>query len=80
MTLELLEQANKLNHAIHDLDVQIRIVEDMHHCDNNLVLEVDSVGAITIADDEELKDDIIDMVLSRLNNKKSDLEDQLRLL
>lgn len=80
MTRELLQQANRLNHTIDDLEIQIQIVEDMHHCDNNLVLEVDTIGAITIAGDDELKDDIIDMVLNRLNNKKENLEDELRLL
>lgn len=80
MTRELLEQANKLNHAIHDLDAQIRIVEDMHHSDNNLTIEVDTIGAVTFREDNELKDDIIDMVLNRLNNKRNELEDKLRLL
>lgn len=80
MTRELLQEANKLSHAIQDLENQIGIVEDMHHCDNNLVLEVDSIGAITIAGDDELKDDIIDMVLDRLNKSKDDMEDKLRLL
>lgn len=80
MTRELLQEANKLNHAIDDLGNQIRIVEDMHHCDNNLTLKVESIGSITIAGDDELKDDIIDMILNRLCNAKDDLEDKLRLL
>lgn len=80
MTQELLQEANRLNHAIHDLENQIRIVEDMHHCDNNLVLEVDTIGAITIPGDSELKDDIIDMVLKRLGNNKDDMEDKLAML
>lgn len=80
MTRELLQEANKLNHSIDDLDAQIKIVEDMHHCDNNLRLRCEGIGEITIAGDDELKDDIIDMVLNRLNNAKNDLEDKLRLL
>lgn len=80
MTRELLTEANKLNHTIDNLERQIAIVEDMHHCDNNLVLEVDQIGAITIMGDEELKDDILDMILNRLNNAKDDMEDKLRLL
>ena len=79
MTRELLQEANKLNHTISDLNAQIGIVEEMHHCDNNLRIGCAQVGEITIAWDE-LKDDIIDMVLRRLNNTKDDLEDKLRLL
>ena len=80
MTRELLTEANKLSYAIDHLDAQISIVEDMHHCDCNLVLNVDQIGSITIAWDDELKTDIIDMVLNRLNNAKDNMEDKLRLL
>jgi len=80
MTRELLAEANRLSHAISELENQIAIVEDMHHCDNNLVIEVDTIGAVTIPAESELKDDIIDMVLGRLNNAKDDMEDKLRLL
>lgn len=80
MTRELLKEANRLSHAITDLEVQIKIAEDMHHCDHCMTLEVDTIDAITIAWDDELKDDIIDMVLRRLNKVKDDLEDELRLL
>lgn len=80
MTRELLTEANRLNCTIADLDVQIKIVEDMHHCDIGLTLKVESVGSITIAYDDELKDDIIDMVLKHLNKAKDDAEDKLRLL
>lgn len=80
MTRELLQEANKLNHTISNLDAQIQIVEDMHHCDNNLHLRCDQIGEVTIAWDDELKDDIIDMILNRLNNVKDDMEDKLRLL
>ena len=80
MTRELLQQANQINHAITELETQIRVVEDMHHCDNALTLKVESIGSITIPAESELKDDIIDMVLGRLNNAKDDMEDKLRLL
>ena len=80
MTRELLQEANKLSHAISELENQIAIVEDMHHCDIGLTLKVESIGSITIAYDDDLKDDIIDMVLNRLNNAKDDMEDKLRLL
>lgn len=80
MTRELLQEANKLNHTITDLEAQITLVEDMHHCDNSIQIRCDNIGSITIAGDDELKDDIIDMVLRHLNNAKDDLEDRLRLL
>lgn len=80
MTQETLAEANKLNHAIHDLENQIRIVEDMHHCDNPLVLTCNTIGSITLDGFEELKDDIIDMVLRRLGNAKDNMEDALGLL
>jgi hypothetical protein len=80
MTRELLKEANQISHAITDLEAQITIVEDMHHCDNSIQLRCDQIGSITIAGDDELKDDIIDMVLNRLNNAKDDLEDKLRML
>lgn len=78
MTRELLQEANKLNHAINDLSAQIAIAEDMHHCDNNLTLKVESIGSITITG--ELKDDIIDIVLRHLGDAKDKMEDALRLL
>ena len=80
MTRELLQEANRLSHAIDDLDNQIAIVEEMHHCDNSIAIVCDNIGSITIPWDDELKDDIIDLVLSRLNNAKDNLEDKLRLL
>lgn len=80
MTLETLQKANCLNHAISELDTQIRIVEDMHHCDNSIQLRCNQVGEITIPAEGELKDDIIDMVLKHLNDAKDEMEDALRLL
>lgn len=80
MTKETLAEANKINHAIDNLERQIAIMEDMHHCDKSMTLEVDTIGAITIAWDDELKDDIIDMVLRHLNKAKDNMEDKLRLL
>lgn len=80
MTRELLAEANKLNYAINDLDARIAIAEEMRHCDIGLTLKVESVGSITIPAEDELKDDILDMVLNRLNKDKDDMEDKLRLL
>ena len=80
MTRELLKEANKLSHAITNLEAQIKVVEDMHRSDNCLQIACEQAGMITIAWDDELKDDIIDMVLRRLGQAKDDLEDKLRLL
>lgn len=80
MTRELLQQANHINHGITAIETQIKIVEDMHHCDYNLALAVDTIGSVTIDGTAELKDDILDTVLRYLNNKKEELEDELRLL
>ena len=80
MTNELLQQANRLRHAITALESQIHIVEDMHHCDNSMNLGVVTIGAITIAWDDELKDDIIDLILNKLNAKLKELEDEFARL
>lgn len=80
MTHDTLVEANRLNHAISELEARIALVEDMHHCDNNLTLEVDQIGAVTLDGCDELKNDILNLVLSSLNNKKGILEDRFRLL
>ena len=79
MTSELLTQANTLAHELQDLEAQIEIVENMHHCDN-LTIECADVGTITIAYDDQLKDDILDLILNSLNTKKGELEDEFRRL
>lgn len=80
MTRELLAEANRLNHTINELTEQLNLIEEMHHCDNNLIIRCEAVGAITIMGDDELKDDIIDLVLERLSDRREDMEDKLRLL
>lgn len=82
MTHDYLAEANKLSHSISTLTEQIALVEEMHHCDNNLQLRCDNIGSISIPGlcDDELKDDIIDLVLRRLNKVKEDLEDKFRMM
>ena len=80
MTDELLKQANNLKHTIRDLEAQISIIEEMHHSDNSIQIRCSQVGEITIPNDDELKDDIIDLILGRLNNKKEEVEDDYRRL
>lgn len=80
MTHDYLAEANKLSHSISTLTEQITLVEEMHHCDKELQLRCDNIGSISIPGlcNDELKDDIIDLILSRLNKAKEDLEDQFR--
>ena len=80
MTRELLQEANKLNHSIADLEAQIRIVGNMHHCDSPLRISCIGIGSVTLNGFDELKDDIIDIILDRLTNAKDNMEDNLRLL
>lgn len=82
MTHDYLAEANKLSHSISTLTEQIALVEEMHHCDKELQLRCDNIGSISIPGlcDDELKDDIIDLVLGRLNKVKEDLEDKFRMM
>lgn len=82
MTHDYLAEANKLSHSISTLTEQIALVEEMHHCDKELQLRCDNIGSISIPGlcNDELKDDIIDLVLRRLNKVKEDLEDQFRMM
>ena len=82
MTHDYLADANKLSHSISTLTEQIALVEEMHHCDKELQLRCDNIGSISIPGlcNDELKDDIIDLVLRRLNKVKEDLEDQFRMM
>ena len=80
MTDELRQRANILHKQITDLTAQVQIIEEMHHSDNSIQIRCSQVGEITIPNDDELKDDIIDLILGRLNNKKEEVEDEYRRL
>lgn len=80
MTDELRQRANALHKQIVDLRAQIQIIEELHHSDNSIQIRCGQVGEITIPDGDELKDDIIDLILGRLNNKKEEVEDEYRRL
>lgn len=80
MTEELRQKANVLHSQIKDLTNEIETVEDMHHCDGNLCIRVADIGAIAIAGDDELKDDIIDLILNKLTTRKEEVEDEYRRL
>lgn len=81
MTDELLQRANALHKQLEDLENKIQLVEDMHHCDNNLQIRCEDIGRVSItADDDGLKDDILDVMLDKLNTMKEEAEDAYRLL
>lgn len=80
MTEEIRIKANQLARQLEVLGGQIQIVEDLRHSDNGIQVRCDQVGGITIAGDDELKDDIIDLILNRLNTKKGEVEDEYRKL
>lgn len=80
MTDEIRIKANELYRQLMDLEGQIAIVEDMHHCDNKLFIRCNQIGEVIIAGDDELKDDLLDIILNRLNAKKGEVEDEYRML
>ena len=79
MTQELLQQANLINHAIAAVRTQLQTLENIHHSDCGISIYCSQIGSVAIQDNE-LKYDIIDLVLRRLDDKKEELEDELRLL
>ena len=80
MTEEIRQRANKLHTEIEHLTNQIAVVEDMHHSDIRLQIRCDDIGSIFIESDDELKDDIIDLILSKLTPIKEAKEDEYRML
>lgn len=80
MTEEIRIKANQLARQLEDLEAQIQIVEGMHHCDVDTHIACEGVGDITITHDDELKDDIIDLILNKLTTQKEEVEDEYRRL
>lgn len=79
MTRELLQQANQITRDLNAVEARIQTLESIHHSDCSISIHCSQIGSVAIEDDE-LKDDIIDLLLRHLNNKKENLEDELRLL
>lgn len=77
MTEELRQKANVLHRQ---LEAQIQIVEGMHRSNNSIHIACEGVGDITITHDDELKDDIIDLILDKLTTQKEEVEDEYRRL
>lgn len=78
MTRELLAEANKLNHAIMELENQLKIVESMLHDSDTLTLHCPDIGSITLSPEARL--DVLNTVLGDINERKEEMEDRLRML
>lgn len=79
MTRELLQEANNLNHAIIEIEQQVRRVEEMRQSDQSLQIGTATAGSIAIGD-TELIADITSMVIARLNQVKEDMYNRLLAL
>lgn len=79
MTRELLQEANNLNHAIIEIEQQVRRVEEMRQSDQSLRIGTATAGSIAIGD-TELIADITNMVITRLNQVKEDMYNRLLAL
>lgn len=79
MTRELLQEANNLNHAIIEVEEQIRRVEEMRQSNRSLRINTSTTDSVTI-DDAVLITDITSMVVARLNQVKEDMYNRLLAL
>ena len=79
MTRELLQEANNLNHAIIEIEEQLRRVEEIRQSNRSLRINTSSTGSVTI-DDAVLITDITNMITARLNQVKEDMYNRLLAL
>lgn len=79
MTRELLQEANNLNHAIIDIEQQIRRIEEMRQSNQPLRISTSTAVSGTI-DDAELITDITSMVIAHLSQVKEDMYNRLLAL
>ena len=79
MTRELLQETNKLNHAIIEIEEQIRRVEEIRQSNRPLRINTSTTVSVTI-DDAVLIADITNMVIARLNQVKEDMYNRLLAL
>ena len=79
MTRELLQEANRLNHAIIEIEEQIRRVEEIRQSNQPLRIGTSTAGSIPI-DDAELIAGITNMAIARLNQVKEDMYNRLLAL
>ena len=79
MTRELLQEANGLNHAIIEVEEQIRRIEEMRQSNQPLRINTSNTGSVTI-DDAVLITDITNMITARLSQVKEDMYNRLLAL
>ena len=79
MTRELLQEANNLNHAIIDIEQQIRRIEEMRQSNQPLRISTSTAVSGTI-DDAELIAGITSMVIAHLSQVKEDMYNRLLAL
>lgn len=79
MTRELLQEANNLNHAIIDIEQQIRRIEEIRQSNRSLRICTSNTGTVTI-NDAVLITDIINMITARFNQVKEDMYNRLLAL
>ena len=79
MTRELLQEANRLNHAIIEVEEQIRRIEEMRRSNQPLRIGTSTAVSGTI-DDTELIAGITGMVIARLSQVKEDMYNRLLAL
>lgn len=79
MTRELLQEANNLNHAIIDIEQQIRRIEEMRQSNQPLRISTSTAVSGTI-DDAKLIADITSMVIAHLSQVKEDMYNRLLAL
>lgn len=79
MTRELLQEANNLNHAIIDIEQQIRRIEEMRQSNQPLRISTSTTVSGTI-DDAKLIADITSMVIAHLSQVKEDMYNRLLAL
>lgn len=81
MTRELLQEANKLNHAIIEIEEQIHRAEVIRQNNQPLRISTSTTTPVSVTiDDAVLITDITNMVIARLNQVKEDMYNRLLAL
>ncbi len=80
MTRELLQEANNLNHAIIEVEEQLRRVDEFHR-GQSLRISTSTTTTVSVTiDDAVLITDITNMITARLNQVKEDMYNRLLAL
>ena len=78
MTLETLQEANKLNHEIRQLEDKIAIVANMEENHVSVTLHNSEIGSVILTAD--LRDEVLGIVLNSLLKQVGEVKDKLRAL